>query len=313
MRRIASIAAALAVAFLLVTPVALAADPSPGHDQVLLAVRGDVTLPADQTADVIVVVQGNARLAGTARTVVVVDGTATLDAARVETLWAIRSTVELQPGTVVTGDVLTFDSTVHKLGNADVQGAVTEITPALVAMGAILAPVAILFWLGFGLATIVAGLFLAGIAGRQVRATERLISNEPVPVFVVGIAGLIALPTVAVLLMISILGAPLGLGILFMAWPFVAYLGFLVAGIWVGDWILARTSPGKVRERPFLASVVGLVVLQVVGIIPIVGLVSAVASLFGFGAVLLAGWRTLTGGTGTTKTAGLPAPAPMAS
>ena len=311
MRRFASVAAALAVAFLLVTPVAFAADPSPGHDQVLLAVRGDVTLPADQTADVIVVVQGDAHLAGTARTVVVIDGTATLEAAHVDTLWAIRSTVELQPGTVVTGDVLTLDSTVHKLGDANVQGAVTEITPALVAMGAILAPAAILFWFGFGLATIVAGLFLAGLAGRQARETERLISREPLPVFLVGLAGLIVLPTVAVLLMISILGAPLGLGILFVAWPFVAFVGFLVAGIWVGDWILARLDPGKVRERPYLASVVGLIVLQVVGLIPVVGLISAFASLLGFGAVLLAGWRTLRG-PGTPVQAGFSAPAPVA-
>jgi hypothetical protein len=115
-----------------------------------------------------------------------------------------------------------------------------------------------------------------------------------------------------VLLMISILGAPLGLGILFMAWPFVAYLGYLVAGTWVGDWILARVDAGKVRERPYLASVLGLVILQVVGIIPIVGLVSAFASLLGFGAVLLAGWRTLRGGTGTVMPTGLPAPTPIA-
>ena len=153
----------------------------------------------------------------------VVDGTAVLSGARVDNLWAIRSTVELQPGTVVTGDVMTLDATVHKAGDATVQGAVTEITPALVAMGAILAPVAILFWLGFGLATIVAGLFLAGLAGRQVRSTELLISREPVPVLLVGIAGLIVVPTVAVLLMISIVGAPLGLGIMFGAGPFVAY------------------------------------------------------------------------------------------
>ena len=311
MRRVASIAAALAVAFLLITPAALAADPSPGQDQVLLAVRGDVTLPADQTADVVVVVQGTAHLVGTARTVVVVDGTAVLEGAHVDTLWAIRSTVELQPGTVVKGDVLTLDATVHRAGDAAVQGAVTEITPALVAMGAILAPAAILFWFGFGLATIVAGLLLAGLAGRQVRETERLISGEPLPVVLVGLAGLIVVPTVAVLLMISILGAPLGLGILFVGWPFVAFLGFLVAGIWVGDWILSRVDPGKVRERPYLASVVGLVVLQIVGIIPVVGLVSAIASLLGFGAVLLAAWRTLRG-PGKPFQAGFGAPAPVA-
>ncbi len=310
MRRIASIAAALAVAFLILVPAAIAADPSPGGDQVLVAVNGDVTLPADQTADVVVVVKGTAHIAGIARTVVVVEGTAVVDGARIDNLWAIRSTVELQPGTVVTGDVMTLDATVHKVGDAAVQGAVTEITPAIIAMGAVLAPVAILFWFGLGLATLVAGLFLAGLAGRQVRQTELLISREPVPVLLVGIAGLILVQTVAVLLMISIVGAPLGLGMLFGVWPFVAFLGYLVAGVWVGDWVLARLQPGTVRERPYLASVVGLVLLQVLGLIPIVGLISAIASLFGFGAVLLAGWRTLRG-PGTPMPTGMPAPAPM--
>src|SRR4051812_30979683 len=267
MRRAASIAAALAVAFLILVPTAAAADPAAGQGQVLVGVRGDVTLPPDQTADVIVVVDGTAHIAGAARTVVIVNGTAVFDGAHVDTLWAIRSTVELQPGTVVTGDVMTLDATVHKLGDAAVQGSVTEITPALVAMGTILAPVAVLFWFGFGLATIVAGLFLAGLAGRQVRGTEQLISREPVPVLVFGIAGLLVVPVVAVLLMISIVGAPLGLGILFGAWPFVAYLGYLVAGGWIGDWVLARLEPGKVRERPYLAVVVGLVLLQLIGLI----------------------------------------------
>jgi hypothetical protein len=308
MRRLASIAAALAVAFLILVPAVIAADPSPGGDQVLVAVNGDVTLPAGQTADVVVVVKGTAHIAGTARTVVVVEGTAVADGARIDNLWAIRSTVELQPGSVVTGDVMTLDATVHQVGDAAVQGAVTEITPALIAMGAVLAPVAILFWFGLGLATIVAGVFLAGLAGRQVRQTELLISREPLPVLLVGIAGLIFVPTLAVLLMISILGAPLGLGILFGVWPFVAFLGYLVAGVWVGDWVLARMQPGTVRERPYLASVLGLVLLQIVGLIPIVGLVSAIASLFGFGAVLLAGWRTLRG-PGTPVATGMRAPA----
>ena len=124
-----------------------------------------------------------------------------------------------------------------------------------------------------------------------------------------GIAGLLVVPALAVLLMISVLGAPLGLGILFGAWPLVAYLGYLVAGIWIGDWVLGRMQPGRVRERPFLASVVGLVLLQLVGLIPVVGLVSAIASLFGFGGVLLVGWRTLRG-PGLPVATGVTAPAP---
>ncbi len=177
------------------------------------------------------------------------------------------------------------------------------------AVGSILAPVAVLFWFGFGLATLIAGLMLAGLAGRQVRKTELVISQEPVPVLIVGLAGLLVVPVLAVLLMISVLGAPLGLGILFGAWPLVAYLGYLVAGIWIGDWVLARVRPGKVRERPYLASVVGLVLLQLVGLIPVVGLLSAIASLFGFGAVLLVGMaHPARPGTASGNGTGIPCP-----
>jgi len=60
-----------------------------------------------------------------------------------------------------------------------------------------------------------------------------------------------------------------------------------VAGIWIGEWLLYRGTSER-PERPYLAAVLGLVVLQVVSLIPFVG---AIASLFGFGAVLLLAWR----------------------
>ena len=92
--------------------------------------------------------------------------------------------------------------------------------------------------------------------------------------------------------MVTVVGAPLGLGILFGLWPLMAFLGYLVAGIWIGDWILHRVSPNVVRERPYLASFVGILILQVLGIIPPA---AAIASLFGFGAVILMAWRSFRG------------------
>jgi hypothetical protein len=239
----------------------------------------------------------------------VIDGTATVTGARVDTLVAVHSTVDLGPGTVVAGDVLTLDSTVHRTGDAAVLGAVTEITPALVALGAVLAPAAILFWIGFGLATIAAGLLLAGVASRQVRDAERLIAHEPVRVVLAGIAGVVLVPIACVLLMLSIVGAPLGIGVLFMGLPLIAYVGYLVAGIWVGEWILAHLQPGRVREKPYVAAVIGLLVLGVIGLVPLVNLLTAVASLLGFGAVLLAAWRAITGHAEPGPR--LPMPAPM--
>jgi hypothetical protein len=93
-------------------------------------------------------------------------------------------------------------------------------------------------------------------------------------------------------------------------WPLAAFLGYLVAGIWIGDWVLARTSPETIRERPYLAAVVGILILEVLGLLPFLPMI---ASLFGFGAVLLLAWRTLRSGSIPAAATRQPAPAPMAS
>ena len=110
----------------------------------------------------------------------------------------------------------------------------------------------------------------------------------------------------------TVIGAPLGLGVLFQLWPLIAFVGYLVAGIWIGEWLLARFQPGAVRERPYLPAAVGVVVLQLVAIVPVLAIATAVASLFGFGAVLLLAWRTLTFGSSTGQTVVGPSPAPVA-
>ena len=167
-------------------------------------------------------------------------------------------------------------------------GTVRAADTDLIAFAAVLAPVVLLFLLGFALVTFAAGLALAALAARQVRSAEALISHEPAETFVFGLAGLVVIPLVAILAMVTIIGAPLGLAILLMVWPAAAIAGYLVAGIWIGDWLLYRGDRSQ-PERPYLASVVGLIVLQIAGLVPFVG---PIASLFGFGAVLLLAWRT---------------------
>ena len=122
------------------------------------------------------------------------------------------------------------------------------------------------------------------------RSAEALIRREPLLTAGVGLLGLFVPIVFLVLLTVTVIGAPLAFGIAFGLWPLAAFIGYLVAGIAIGDWIVGRLSPGVTRERPYLAAVVGLVVLEVVGILP---LVSAIATLFGYGAVLLLAWRTL--------------------
>ena len=312
MRRLFGIAATMVVALLLLAPVALAADPFPNTGRVLVSTGGDITLPAGEQADAVIVVNGTATILGEANTVVAVDGAANLMGARTETVIAVRSPIEIGPDTVVQGDVMTLDSLVHRSGNAEVQGEVKDLASFLIGIGVVLAPALVLLWIGFGLATIVAGLLLAGLAARQVRETEALISHEPVQTLAAGIVGLFAFPIVAVVLIITVVGAPLGVGILLMAWPLAAFLGYLVAGIWIGDWVLRRTAPERLQERPYLAAAVGVLILEVLAIAPVLTLVTGIASLFGFGAVLLLSLRTLRSRSSSQPTVPGSLPAPVA-
>jgi hypothetical protein len=213
---------------------------------------------------------------------------------------------------VVQGDVQQLDSLVHQTGNAQIQGRVTDLAATMIGIGAVLAPALLLIWIGFGLATIAAGLLLAGLAARQVRAAEGIISKEPVLALAAGIVGAIVFPMLAILLIATLIGAPLGAGILLGILPLVAFVGYLLAGIWLGEWILGRTSSEHTRERPYLAAFIGVLILQAVGVVPVLSIVTMFASLFGFGALLVLSYRTLRTRTISQPTMAGPMPAPVA-
>ncbi len=169
------------------------------------------------------------------------------------------------------------------------QGDVGDLGVDLAGIGLILGPAIFLWFLGLALAAIGAALLLAAVAARQVRAAETLISREPGATLLAGLAGLVIPPLVALVAIVTVVGAPLGIGILVGLWPLAAFVGYLVAGIWIGDWILRRISPAVTRERPYLAAVIGLVVLAAMAIVPPL---TMIASVFGLGAVTLLAWRT---------------------
>ena len=268
MNRIAGIAGGLLLALGLVVPIALAANSALPHTgRVLVSVNGDVALPAGEHADVVVVVRGTATINGEANVVVVVDGAANLVGATVDTVVGIRSPITLGPGTVVLGDVRTVDSTVTSDPTATVNGSIRDATGDLAGFGFALATGFLLLFVGFFIAVIAAALLVAALAARQVRAAETLISREPVKTFLVGVGGLVLIPIVAVLAIVTVIGAPLGLAILIGLWPLAGFVGYVVTAIWIGDWLLQR-SVGDPAKRPYGAAILGLVILAVLGCHP---------------------------------------------
>ncbi len=286
MNRIFAIVSATFLALLILVPVAAAADPWDVRDEhLVLSTGGDITLAAGQHADILVVVDGTATIEGDAGSVVVINGTANFVGASTAGIVAIRSHVTLDAGSVVTDDIVALDSVVTPAAGASVQGTVIDLAQDLGGAAILIASALALMYVAFVISAIAAGLALAGVAGKQVREAGTLISREPVTTVVAGVVGIVGTVVVGTLAIVTIVGLPLGLWILALVLPTLLVAGYLVAGIWIGDMILARTSPDVVRERPYLAAVLGVAVLGVIGIIPVIG---AIPVIVGFGAVVLA-------------------------
>lgn len=280
----------LIIGLFVLTPLAVAAEDLPHTGRILISTGGDLTLPAGEQADLVLVTNGTAHIAGTANTVVVIDGTADVTGATVESIVVVRAQLAVDGTSVVRGDIMTLDASTAVDPAAAIGGRIRDLAPDIAGIGLVLGPALVLLYIGFALAAVAAALLLAGLAARQVRAAEDLIRREPLLTIIVGVLGLFVPILLLVVLTATVIGAPLAFGIAFGLWPLAAFIGYLVAGIAIGDWMVGRLSPGVIRERPYLAAVVGLLVLEVAGIVP---LVSAVATLFGYGAVLLLAWRTV--------------------
>ena len=264
----------------------------------LIVSGADVTLAADESVDLLIVYNGTARIEGHASSVVVVNGTANLVGGSAGNVIAIQSQVTVDPSSKVGGDIRTIESSVTGQSATTVAGTVRDIGLDMFvgwrSMGALT-----LIYIAFAVSAIMAGLVLAGLAGRQVRAAGALIVKEPVMVLGAGILGLAALLTLGILAVVTIVGIPFAIGLLGIALPALFVIGYIVTGIGLGELILAKVSPAA-RERPYLAAIVGLTVIGLVSFLPPIG---GLISFVGFGAVMLLSWRVLRGTPGAVPAA----------
>jgi cytoskeletal protein CcmA (bactofilin family) len=142
-----------------------------------------------------------------------------------------------------------------------------------------------------GLAVVAVALFL--IFPRFVVRASRTIGSDPLKSLGMGLLLCAAVPVLAILSMITILGIPLGL-VIFAVYAVALLLGFVLAAFYLGD-VGAQAFMGKRARRrrvrgAFLVMAVALLLLA--RGVPLVGGVSmAVAVLLGLGAMSVHGWR----------------------
>ncbi|MEA3343343.1 MAG: polymer-forming cytoskeletal protein [archaeon] len=100
-----------------------------------------------------------------------------------------------------------------------------------------------------------------------------------------GIVGLIVAPVVALLLMVTVIGLPLGL-ILVCAYIILIYVSKVYVSVFVGKFFLNMT--GSRSDSLVLMLVLGLLLFELIGLVPALsGFVGLLVVVFGFGAVLV--------------------------
>ncbi|MFK7730878.1 MAG: zf-HC2 domain-containing protein [Pseudomonadales bacterium] len=113
--------------------------------------------------------------------------------------------------------------------------------------------------------------FASALDGRELLGSSAL-----------GAVALITTPILAVLIMITLVGLPIGITALLL-WIIAMYAAPIVAGAYVGDAILANTE----QHRPIMALFLGLLILFVLASIPFVGFaVRLIALIVGLGIIV---------------------------
>jgi len=266
----------LAAAFAAV-PVAAAAQAG-GVSGLLVRVQGDVEVGDGESADLVLVVNGDADVRGRAAAVVVLGGTARLTGARVGHLVVIRGVAELGRGTVVEGDVWLTWARLDQAPGARVEGAVHRGVARFGWGWLAVSPL-----LSVGLAVLVVGVALLGVAlvpGRMSRAVAGL-TGDSWAALTWALGLFVAVPAAAALAYFTVVGLPASLVVLGLLIPVAGLAGFAVAGLRLGTWVLRSR-----RARPYEAAALGSALLLVVGLVPVAGQVLVlVASALGAGAL----------------------------
>lgn len=290
-RRAAPVALAVALAFVPALPAfAASASPSaspasPGPaaggagDQVVLL--GRVVVDRGESVGEVVVFSGRVTVDGVVRgDVVVLDGQVTVSGQVSGSVIALNGSVRLLATAQIGGDVLAHDDVIVADG-ASVGGRMNEhvsfnLSGPLRAVGALLS------WLAVAVSTLVLGLLFALVAPRALDRTASAAWTAPWASAGWGLVFGVAVPVVAVGMIASVVGVPLGFGLLF-AIVLLTLIGAVVTAHAVGR---ALVGDARGTATAFLA---GWGIATVIGLIPYVsGLVFGLSALFGTGATAVA-------------------------
>jgi cytoskeletal protein CcmA (bactofilin family) len=275
-------AALLTVAVLLATVAAGASAATPGDPaDAIVVVSGPVEVPAGEAVEGVFLVDGDAVIGGEVDgDVWVLAGDATVSGRIEGDLVTASGRAELLPGGEVAGDLLYGDEEPTLSPRATVEGEVRkegweDVSPALPWIGAFA------LWLAVSFSSLALGAVLVLIAPRAADAIAAEARARLPLAIAIGLATFLALPIAAVAAAVTLVGLPLGVGILLAMLPLGA-IAYVAAAHALGRAILSEQSP-------IVAFLVGLAILRAVALVPVLGVLAGLAAVVvGLGLIALA-------------------------
>lgn len=279
---------------LLALPAAVSAQSvTADNGGTIFRVNGNATVAANQTVDSVVVINGNATIDGrVTSSVSVVNGNATIQGRVDGDVTITNGTITLGAKAVVK-NVTLVHGTLNRAAGAQVTGSINQRSE-FISFGWGNAIFSTAIWVGFTLLVLVAGLVFVALASRPIGEAGTLMTGQVLNTILAMVLGWVALPLIAIAAFITVLGIPLALAILLLGMPLLWLTGYIVAGTRLGEAILSVFTHGEQPSggRALLAAMIGLLIFQVIGLVPFIGgTVMALAGFYGSGGLIYLTWN----------------------
>jgi hypothetical protein len=254
-----------------------------GEDEQVVLTGGRV-VPEGETVGTVVVFNGPVVIEGTVtESVVVFNGRTEISGTVQEDVVVFNGRVVIRSGAEVGGDVASQQDPEIEEG-ATVRGSVQSIANRIdwaeLGFAGRFA-----WWIGYSVSTLILGLLLLLFTPGVDRAIVDVVRTRIGAGFGFGAAAFFLTPIAAVILLVTIVGIPLGIFLL-LGLALIYTVGYVVGALALGRLLV------KPPNSRFLAFLAGLGILRLAGLIPVVGgLVWLVTAIFGLGALVVAARR----------------------
>ena len=231
------------------------------NDQIVLT--GRLAIAADETVDTALIFDGPSLVEGTVReSLVVFNGDAEIVGTVEEDVVVFNGDVVVRSGAEIGGDLVTQRTPQIEEGatvRGDQTSVVTRFDVDMVGFAG-----RSVWWIGYSVSVLILGLLLLAFAPQLFPAVRDAVRDRLGSSIGWGVGLFFLLPIGSVLLLVTIVGIPLGL-FLMLALAFIYTVGYVVATLAVGSMIMKSSS------SRYVVFLVGWVVLRVLALIPFVG------------------------------------------